>query len=179
MRQAQAVIEAIDRVSEWVGLAVSWLTLLMVVITAYDVIMRYVFKITFVFIQELEWYLFSLVFLLCAGYGLKHDVHVRVDIFYARLTPRGQAWVNVLGTLLFLFPTCYLIVKASLPYVGNSWHDWEGSPDPGGIPLRYLLKTAIPVGFGLLAFQGVAQLLRNLMLALGWTAPPAGAGHGG
>lgn len=170
------LVATIDRTSDWIGRTVSWLTLVMVLATAYDVIMRYVFSITYVFFQELEWYLFSLVFLLAAGYGLKEDIHVRVDIFYARLGPRPQAWINVVGALLFLFPTCYLVVFASIPYVENSWHDLEGSPDPGGIPFRYLLKTAIPVGFTLLAFQGVAHLLKNLAVAVGWTAPRSGSG---
>ncbi|MFQ5830883.1 MAG: TRAP transporter small permease subunit [Candidatus Methylomirabilia bacterium] len=173
-----AVVAKIDQISDWAGRTVSWLTLLMVLITAYDVIMRYIFQISFVFIQELEWYLFSLVFLLAAGYGLRHDSHVRVDIFYARLGPRGKAWINVGGALLFLFPTCFLLINASLPFVGNSWADVEGSPDPGGIPFRYLLKTAIPVGFALLAFQGVAELLKNLVAAIGVTESTEEEAHG-
>ncbi|MFQ5898781.1 MAG: TRAP transporter small permease subunit [Candidatus Methylomirabilia bacterium] len=179
MRYVSSVIGKIDEISDWVGRAVSWLTLLMVVLTAYDVIMRYIFQISYVFMQEIEWYLFSLVFLLAAGYGLRHDSHVRVDIFYARLGPRGKAWVNVGGALLFLFPTCFLLINASLPFVGNSWTDWEGSPDPGGIPFRYLLKTAIPVGFALLAFQGVSHLLNNLVAAMGWAEPTEGGSHRG
>jgi TRAP-type mannitol/chloroaromatic compound transport system permease small subunit len=173
----QRFVTAIDSTSDWIGRAVSWLTLVMVLATAYDVVMRYVWNITYVFMQEIEWYLFSLVFLLAAGYGLKEDIHVRVDIFYARLSPRGRAWINIAGAVLFLFPTCYLIVKASIPYVSNSWHDLEGSPDPGGIPFRYLLKTAIPVGFTLLAFQGIAHLLKNLTVALGPATPAGRGGH--
>lgn len=178
MPKFSGVIAKIDQISDRVGWAVSWLTLLMVVITAYDVIMRYIFNITFVFIQELEWYLFSLVFLLAAGYALRYDAHVRVDIFYSRMGPRGQAWVNLLGAVLFLFPTCYLIIKASVPFVTNSWIDVEGSPDPGGIPLVFILKTAIPVGFLLLAFQGIAHLLKNLIVAVGWAEPAETRVHG-
>jgi TRAP-type mannitol/chloroaromatic compound transport system permease small subunit len=168
-----AVIGAIDRVSDRVGRSVSWLALVLVLITAGDVVMRYLFNITFVFVQELEWHIFSLIFLLAAGYGLRHDAHVRVDIFYDRLGPRGRAAINVGGALLFLFPTCYLIFTASLPFVRNSVLDIEGSPDPGGIPFRFLLKAAIPVGFLLLAVQGVSHLLRQTAIALGWGDPAA------
>jgi TRAP-type mannitol/chloroaromatic compound transport system permease small subunit len=175
--QVQQVIAGIDAISDWIGRAVSWLTLVMVLATAYDVIMRYLFNITYVFIQEAEWYLFSLIFLLAAGYGLRHDSHVRVDIFYARLTARGRAWIDVGGAVLFLFPTCYLIVTASIPYVSNSWSDLEVSPDPGGIPFRYLLKSAIPVGFVLLGFQGIAHLLKNLVVALGFAEPQGSGTH--
>ncbi|MFQ5520446.1 MAG: TRAP transporter small permease subunit [Candidatus Methylomirabilia bacterium] len=177
MRYIWTVIGKIDVISDQAGRGISWLTLILVLGTAYDVIMRYLFNITYVFMQEIEWYLFSLIFLLAAGYGLRHDSHVRVDIFYARISPRGRAWVNVGGAVLFLFPTCYLIVFASLPYVGNSWADLEGSPDPGGIPFRYLLKTAIPLGFSLLAFQGIAHLLKNLVVAVGWEKPPEEGVH--
>lgn len=173
----QRFATAIDSTSDWIGRAVSWLTLVMVLVTAYDVVMRYAFNITYVFMQELQWYLFSLVFLLAAGYGLKEDTHVRVDIFYARLSPRGKAWINIAGAVLFLFPTCYLIVTASIPYVSNSWRDLEGSPDPGGIPFRFLLKTAIPVGFTLLALQGIAHLLHNLIVAVGPDTTARRSGH--
>jgi TRAP-type mannitol/chloroaromatic compound transport system permease small subunit len=177
VKYVSSIIREIDAFSDWTGRAVSWLTLVLVLATAIDVILRYLFKITFVFVQEAEWYLFSLIFLLAAGYGLRHDAHVRVDIFYARLGPRGKAWVDTGGALLFLFPTCYLIISASMPYVGNSWRDLEVSPDPGGLPLRFLLKTAIPVGFVLLAVQGVASLLKSLIVALGLSEREPGTGH--
>lgn len=178
MNYVSPIIRGIDAFSDGIGRAVSWLTLVLVLATTCDVILRYLFNITFVFVQEAEWYLFSLIFLLAAGYGLRHDAHVRVDIFYARLRARGKAWVDVAGALLFLFPTCYLIITASLPYVRNSWHDLEASPDPGGIPFRFLLKTAIPVGFTLLGIQGVATLLKNLIVALGFAEEEPGVHHG-
>lgn len=172
MRGLVRLSASIDRFSDGVGVAVSWLTLAMVLVTAYDVVMRYIFNITYVFIQEFEWYLFSLVFLLAAGYALRHDAHVRVDIFYARAGPRGQACINLAGALLCLFPTCILLVRASMPFVVNSWTDLEGSPDPGGIPLRFALKTAIPVGYTLLGIQGIAHFLSNLLIAVGAVPPP-------
>ncbi len=89
------------------------------------------------------------------------DGHVRVDIFYARLSPRRQALVNFVFALLFLFPTCFLLIKTSLPFIARSWAVLEGSPDPGGLPARYLLKAAIPAGFFLLGLQGLSETIKN------------------
>lgn len=153
---------AIDRVNAGVGQAARGLTLLMVLVTTYDVFMRYVFRSSFVFVQELEWHLFAVLFLLAAGYAhLKND-HVRVDIFYARMSRRGRAVVDVIGGLLFLFPSCFLIVFTSIPFIRASVAVLEGSPDPGGLPGRFLLKMAIPLGFSLLALQGISELVKNV-----------------
>lgn len=157
---------AIDQVNRRVGEGVAWLTLAMVLLTTVDVIMRYLFNTGAVWVQEMEWHLFGLVFLLAAGYALLTDAHVRVDIFYARLTPRGRAWVDFLGTLLILFPVCVLVIWSSQKFLMNSWGFRESSPDPGGLPARYLIKAVIPLGFVLLAVQGVSELLKNLMVLL-------------
>ncbi|MFQ5488999.1 MAG: TRAP transporter small permease subunit [Gammaproteobacteria bacterium] len=163
-RLAARTAAAIEAVSEWSGRAVSWLMLLMVLVISYDVAMRYLFQSGSVALQELEWHLFALIFLLGAAYTLKHDGHVRVDVFYQsrRLGPRGRAWIDLLGCLLFLIPFCLLVINASLPFVENAYHLGEGSPDPGGLPHRYLLKAAIPVGFALLLLQGVAMMIRSV-----------------
>jgi TRAP-type mannitol/chloroaromatic compound transport system permease small subunit len=153
---------AIDRINAGVGRATRVLTLLMVLVTTYDVVMRYVFHQSFVFVQELEWHLFAVLFLLAAGYAhLKND-HVRVDIFYARMPRRAQALIDVVGSLLFLFPSCFLIVYTSIPFIRASLAVLEGSPDPGGLPGRFLLKMAIPLGFSLLALQGLSELVKNV-----------------
>jgi TRAP-type mannitol/chloroaromatic compound transport system permease small subunit len=156
------IARKIDWLNEWVGRTMRALTLLMVLVTTYDVVMRYVFRQSFVFVQELEWHLFAVLFLATAGYAhLKRD-HVRVDIFYARLARRTRAAIDLTGGILFLFPTCFLIVVTSVPFVRASFSVLEGSPDPGGLPGRYLLKLAIPIGFGLLALQGVAELVKDI-----------------
>jgi TRAP-type mannitol/chloroaromatic compound transport system permease small subunit len=153
---------AIDRLNELVGRGSRLLTLLMVLVTTTDVVMRYVFRTSFVFVQELEWHLFAVLFLLAAGYAHLKGDHVRVDIFYARMTPRAQALVDLIGGFLFLFPTCFLIVTTSVPFIRASVAVLEGSPDPGGLPGRFLLKMAIPVGFILLGLQGVSELAKNV-----------------
>jgi TRAP-type mannitol/chloroaromatic compound transport system permease small subunit len=161
------VIRAIDGINERVGRAVSWLALVLVLITAYDVLMRYLFRTSYVFIAELEWHLFAILFLVGAGYTYLHDGHVRVDIFYAQTTPRRRALIDVIFTVFFLFPMCIMLVRTSLPFVGASWAVLEGSPDPGGLPGRFLVKAAIPVGFLFLALQGVSELIKKLFILLG------------
>jgi TRAP-type mannitol/chloroaromatic compound transport system permease small subunit len=161
------IVRGIDQISLRVGHAVSWLTLALVLLTTVDVTMRYVFHTGAVFIQELEWHLFGLTFLLAGGYALQLDAHVRVDIFYAGMSPRAKACVDMAGSLLILLPVCVLVIWSSHKFVANSWGFLEGSPDPGGLPGRYLMKSMIPLGFVLLALQGVAEALRNYLKLAG------------
>ncbi len=166
----------IDWVNEWVGRFVSWVTFVVVLVVFVDVVMRYVFKTSFVFTQEMEWHLFAFIFLMGAGYTLLKDGHVRVDIIYQKLGPKGQAWVNLIGVLFFLLPGCIMIWVTSLKFVYNSWAIMEGSPDPGGIPYRYLLKACIPAGFTLIIIQGVSLGIKSLLTIMG-QAPDATSGE--
>lgn len=163
----QAFSGAIDRFSEIVGKGVSWVTLLLVVVVFVDVVMRYAFKISFVFTQELEWHLFAFIFLIGAGYTLLHDGHVRVDIIYQRLGIRGRAWINLLGVIFFLIPGCWLVIATSWKFVGNSFSMLEGSPDPGGIPYRFIIKGTMTVGYIFLLLQGVSMGIHALLQILG------------
>ena len=158
------LIKPIDRISTQVGEWISWCNVILVLLVSLDVFMRYIFNKSFVAIHELEWHLFALIFLSGAAYTLKENSHVRVDVFYARLSKRGKAFINVLGCLLFLFPGCYLVIKTSIPFVHSSWSVMEGSPDPGGLHARYLLKAVIPFGFALLALQGVSFFIKNFLI---------------
>ena len=146
----------------------SWLVLVLVFIIGFDVTMRYLFQTGSVALQELEWHLFALIFLLGAAYTFKHDGHVRVDIFYNSrwMDARRRAWLDLLGGLLLLTPFCLLIIISAGPFVANAFALGEGSPDPGGLPWRYLLKAAIPVSFALLLLQGVAHMLRSVRTLL-------------
>ena len=166
------IADAIDRFQDRIGKWLYWLTLSMVAIGAYNALVRYLDKYTGMTLSsntylELQWYMFSLLFLLGAAYTLKHDAHVRVDIFYSKLSAKGKAWVDLLGTVLILFPFCVLMLWASWPMVINSWAVLEISPDPGGLP-RYPIKTAIPVGFLLVLVQGVSMFIRKLAIVLGF-----------
>jgi TRAP-type mannitol/chloroaromatic compound transport system permease small subunit len=157
----------IDRSNELVGRVVSWVSLLLVLVVFVDVVMRYAFRISFVFTQELEWHLFAFIFLIGAGYTLLHDGHVRVDIIYQRLGPKGKAWINLIGVIFFLVPGCLLVISTSWKFVGNSFSIMEGSPDPGGIPYRFIVKGTMTVGYILLLLQGISMGLHSLLQVLG------------
>ena len=160
------VINAIDTLNEAIGRAASWLVLAMVLLICYDVGMRYFFHQGSVALQELEWHLFALIFLLGSAYTLKYDNHVRVDILYQSqyLSNEHRALINIFGILFFLLPFCVLILITTWPFVENAYYYLEGSPDPGGLPYRYLLKGSILVAFTLLILQGLAELLRNSLI---------------
>ncbi len=157
----------IDSINEWVGNGVAWVTLLMVLVVFTDVVMRYLFNTSFVFTQELEWHLFSVVFLLGAGYTLLHDGHVRVDIIYQAVSKKTQAWINFLGVIFFLIPGCYLVIHTSYNFAYASWSTLEGSGDPGGIPYRFLVKSVIPIGFTLLLAQGISLGIKSFLVICG------------
>lgn len=159
----QTLSRAINQLNETVGRSVAWLTTVLVLVIGYDVAARYLFNTSSAGIVELEWHLFSFIFLLGAAYALKHDRHVRVDVFYQNFTPRQQAWVNLVGTVLFLLPFCYVILVESWQFTVNSWSMQEGSPDPGGLPARYLVKAAIPLGFLLLLLQALSLLFTSIL----------------
>jgi len=158
------VINIINRLNEWMGKVISWLVLLMVLIIVYDVAMRFLFNISSVGLQELQWHCFALIFLLGAGYTFKHDGHVRVDVIYQSrwMNEKRRAYVNLLGGIILLIPFCLLVMYASLPFVSASFSFHEGSPDPGGLPYRFLLKGAIPLGFFMIMLQGIALSLESL-----------------
>ena len=158
---------AIDSVNEAVGRMVSWVSLLLVLVVFVDVFMRYLFRTSFVFVQEMEWHLFAFIFLIGAGYTLLHDGHVRVDIIYQRLSLKGRAWVNLLGVIFFLIPGCWLVISTSWHFVSNSFSMLEGSPDPGGIPYRFIVKGTMTVGYALLLLQGLSMGLHALLQVLG------------
>ena len=163
----------IEALSEWTGRIVAWLIPALVLLITYDVAMRYLFHGGSIALQELEWHLFALLFLLGAAYTFKHDEHVRVDVLHNGpwMTPKRKAWVDLLGGLVFLIPFCVVVISASWPFVANAWTYGESSPDPGGLPHRYLLKAAIPIGFSLLLLQGVASILRAIQTLRGDEAP--------
>lgn len=167
----KGLIRLIDWINEWVGRGVAWAALGLVLVVFTDVVMRYLFNTSFVFVQEMEWHIFSFIFLVGAGYTLLHDGHVRVDIIYQSLGPKGQAWINFIGVILFLIPGCYLVIKTSGAFTLNAWDVLEGSPDPGGIPLRFIIKSFIPVGFSLLLLQGVSLGIKSLLVLVGAEVP--------
>lgn len=163
----QRIVSRLDQLAELSGRAVSWLTLGMVLLTLIVVILRYLFDIGSIALQESITYLHAVVFMLGAAYTLKHDGHVRVDIFYRQRTARTRAWINLLGTLLLLAPVCVFIFISSLDYVGAAWSIHEGSREAGGLDGVFLLKTVIPLMAALLLLQGLSMSLRSVLVITG------------
>lgn len=157
----------IDQLSEWTGRTIAWLTLGMVLVTFTVVLLRYLFNTGWIAMQESITYMHALVFMLGAAYTLRHDGHVRVDIFYQKFGPKGRAWVDLLGTLLLLMPVTLFIAWISWEYVAASWELKEGSREAGGLPWVYLLKSAIPLMAVLMLLQGVSLALRSVLVLLG------------
>ncbi|WP_290696924.1 TRAP transporter small permease subunit [Amphritea sp.] len=161
------IVSGLDSFSEWTGRSIAWLTLLMVLVTFVVVVMRYVLNIGNIQLQESMIYMHSFIFLLGAGYTLKHDGHVRVDIFYRPLGERGKAIINIIGTLFLLLPVSLFIFWISWEYVAFSWLTLEGSQEAGGIEALFILKTSLLLMPLMMALQGIAELLRNLMVLTG------------
>ena len=157
------LVNGLEFLSETTGRIISWLTAILVVVVCYDVFTRYILQKSSVGIQELEWHIFAIIFLLGAAYTLKHDRHVRVDVLYLNFSERRKAWVNLLGSLIFLIPFSILVILASKKFVINSFLISETSPDPGGLPARYILKACIPVGFLLVLLQGLALAFKSFV----------------
>lgn len=154
----------LEKISVFSGQAISWLTLLMVLTTFAIVVLRYAFETGWIAMQESVIYMYALVFLIGIPYTLKHDGHVRVDIFYCKMKPRNKAWINFLGTLLLLIPVTLFIAWISWDYIAASWSMREASGEAGGLPGVYLLKSSLLLMTMLLFIQGISQLLVNIVI---------------
>ena len=158
---------ALDRISAAIGNTAAWMTLFMVIVTFVVVVLRKTLSLGFIWLQESVVWMHAIVFMLGAAYTLKHDGHVRVDIFYQQRSARARAWINLVGTVLLLMPVCVFILVSSLDYVGNSWSIHEGSREAGGLDGVFLLKTVIPLMAILLMLQGFSTALRSLLVIAG------------
>jgi len=163
--------QAIDRMNDRIGAAIQWLTLIMVLVGSFNALARWATRYTGISLSsnayiDLQWYLFSLIFLLGAAYGLNQDVHVRVDVLYARLSVKGRAWIDLVGTVLFLIPFSVLMLWVSFPVIRASWSVRETSPDPGGLP-RYPIKAVILLAFLLLLIQGLSEIVKRVAIIRG------------
>lgn len=175
------IITALDKVSDAFGRLLAMASIAIMIITFLVVVMRYGFnaselglagfKISSIALQESVLYLHAILFMLASAYTLKHNGHVRVDVFYRNFSPRTKAWVDLLGTLLLLFPMCGFIFYVSLDYVAFSWQIQERSGEAEGLPYVYILKSLIPLMCGLLLVQGLIEILRNLAIIRGHLTP--------
>ncbi len=149
-----SIAKLFDRINNGVARTVMWAALLMALTQVTIVVMRYVFGINFIWLQESILYMFGFLFLLTSGYALINDEHVRVDIFYREAPKKRKALVDFVGTYIFLFPICILIIWAGGAYVARSWQVMEGSTEASGIQAVFLLKSMIPIFATLLALAG-------------------------
>jgi TRAP-type mannitol/chloroaromatic compound transport system permease small subunit len=163
----EGIASLFESINEWLGRAISWLSLLMVLVTFTVVVLRYVFDLGWIWLQESVTFMHGALFLVGAAYTLKHDGHVRVDIFFQRLSPRMKAWIDMLGSLLLLMPVCLFIFVISWDYVVQSWSLQEGSREAGGLDGVYLFKSLILVMSGLLLMQGISTVIRCISCLLG------------
>jgi len=161
----------IDRLNEAVGKLVYWLVLLAVVVSAGNATIRYLFSTSSNAWLELQWYLFSAVFLLCSGYTLYRNEHIRIDVLVSRLSERALTYIEIIGTVLFLLPMAIFIGWLSIPLVENSYAIKEMSTDAGGL-IRWPVKILIPIGFLLLSLQGLSELIKRVAFLMGLIPNP-------
>jgi len=164
MPALRACVHYMDIITDRTGRLLAWLVLAMALLTTAVVVLRYGFNIGSIMAQEGVTYMHACLFMLGAAYALKSGAHVRVDIFYRNFSPRTRAWVNSVGGIVFLMPLCAFIFFSSWNYVSESWIVRETSPEPGGIPAVFLLKSVIPLMALNLFLQGLAEILRNALV---------------
>jgi len=166
-----SVSRGIDALNERVGKAVIWLVLLMTIISAGNAVMRYTINYSSNGLLEIQWYLFAVIFLFSAGYTLMRNEHVRIDVVAGKFSPKGQAWIDIIGTLLFLMPMTVLVLYLSWPIFMNAWNSGEMSSNPGGL-IRWPARLMIPVGFSLLVLQGISELIKRIAFLQGLIPNP-------
>jgi len=169
--------QLIDWLNERVGKGAFWLVLIMTLISAGNATYRFVFNDSSNGLLEIQWYLFAAVFLMCSAYTLQKNEHVRIDVLSSKLSPRGLAVIDIIGTLFFLLPMVILVLWLSLPLVAESYRIDEYSANAGGL-LRWPVKALLPLGFTLLALQGVSELIKRIAFLMGLIGDPnAKDGH--
>jgi TRAP-type mannitol/chloroaromatic compound transport system permease small subunit len=159
---AEKLAGGIDTFIDLVGRAVSWIALVLALVMGANVFLRYGFSLGWIWAQELEWHLLVPITLVGMSYAMLHGDHVRVDVLYARFSPRGKVMVEVAAAAIGMVFSL-LVIWLSIPYVDQSWSIGEGSANPGGLDYRYIIKAMIPLGFALLFLQSLAQTLRAVL----------------
>ena len=166
MKPLLAFSRAVDWLNERVGRLVYWCVLVMVLVSAANAVSRYALNIASNAWLELQWYLFAAVFLLCAGYTLLHNEHIRIDVVTAQLSRRAQVWIDVFGTVFFMLPVTAYIAWLSWPVFMNAWTSGETSMNAGGL-IRWPVRLLVPLGFSLLTAQGVSELIKRVAFLRG------------
>ena len=161
MRALLSLSTAIDWLNEKIGVVCNWLVLLACLVSGGNAMVRYAYDQSSNAWLEVQWYMFAVIVMFGASYTLKRNEHVRVDLFYMTLSRRGQLWVDILGALFFLLPTCIILAWLSWPFFMQSFNVSEHSLNAGGL-LRWPIKLVLPVGFALVALQGLSELIKRV-----------------
>ena len=169
MKALLALSRFIDAINERIGRSLYWLVLVMTLISAGNAVARYGFNLSSNAFLDIQWFLFSIVFLGAAGYTLKHNQHVRIDLITAKLSKRTQAWIDVFGGLFMLLPVCAVIFWYGWTAALEAWRIQEGSLDAGGLP-RWPIKFMVPLAFLLLMLQGVSETIKRVAFLMGLVA---------
>jgi len=167
MQSVASLARAIDALNELIGRAIAWLALAMVLIQVIVVVMRYVFGLSILMMQESIWYMHSIIFLVAAGYTLLHNAHVRVDILYGGASDKLKAKIDLFGVIIILLPVCVMLWWVSWPYVVAAWKVREGSVEVSGIQAVYLLKSCMLIFSATLAVQGISLAIKSLLIVMG------------
>ncbi|WP_409524188.1 TRAP transporter small permease subunit [Nitrincola sp. MINF-07-Sa-05] len=162
------ISDVLEGIVDLFGKVFSWFWIALMLLVVGNVIMRYVLGTNFIALEELQWHLYAAGFMIGLSYCFVHDGHVRVDVLAEHLTLRKRAVIEILGILIFFLPFCYVIMFYAFPFVERSYRINEVSAAPGGLPMRWVIKSVIPIAFGLLAMAAVARLLRALSLLTGF-----------
>ena len=177
MNALLALARAIDGVTERIGRTVYWLVLAVVLISAANATIRKAFNYSSNAYLEIQWYLFSVIFLVGAGYDLLHNAHVRIDIISGRLSARAQNWIDVFGIVFFLFPMAFVIMKLSWPLFMDAYTRNEVSTNAGGLVV-WPARLLVPIGFFLLIVQGISELIKRIGFLMGRAPNALAKAHG-
>lgn len=172
MNMLLSISRGIDALNERVGKTVMWLVLACVLVSSFNAMSRYALSISSNAWLELQWYLFAMVFLLCSGYTLLHNEHIRIDVVSSRFSQRTQTWIDIFGTVFFLLPVALYLMWSSWPLFLNAWHSGETSANAGGL-IRWPARLMIPVGFFLLTVQALSELIKRVAFLKGLIPDPA------
>jgi TRAP-type mannitol/chloroaromatic compound transport system permease small subunit len=149
----EAVLGAVGSVINWI-----WITLVLIIVA--NVVMRYIFSVNFIWIEEVQWHLYAIGFMIGIGYAIMHDSHVRVDVIASSVSPRTRAIIEFLGIALFILPLVYVMIAYSIPLVERSFSRGEGSPAVGGLPYRWMIKSVLLIAFAYIGLAAMARLAR-------------------
>ena len=168
-----ALSDALESVIEFFGGIINWIWIVLVLVIVGTVVGRYVFAVNYIWVEEVQWHMYAVGFMLGIGYALKHDAHVRVDVLAMNLRPRTRAWIELLGILILIAPVVYMILSYAIPFVEASWRRGETSSAPGGLNHRWAIKSVIVLAFVYLGLAALARAVRISAFLFGFPRPRA------